>query len=150
MNSNCVVIKNFSKEIKFFEVLIASQNGEGDVEIYKQLLGVYTFDNYFESLYMIIFNTITFAYLNGSTINGPLSIAGYIATLLPNDIIIYIGELLPKGYSRSKYHSAVLTPDGRITFYGGMAKAHKVSLIVLNTTSFEWLNFLQKPLPSSS
>ncbi|RHZ88808.1 hypothetical protein Glove_21g160 [Diversispora epigaea] len=39
------------------------------------------------------------------------------------------------------YHSAVLTSDGRIICYGGISISDKTispSLIVLNTTSFEW------------
>ncbi|RHZ88690.1 hypothetical protein Glove_21g313 [Diversispora epigaea] len=121
---------------------------------------------------MVIFNTITFKYSNGSTINGPLGMTGYTATLLPNGIIIYIGGKAwsdtadttipiinitmydinedswnsttaksPNDILDRSYHSAVLTSNGRIICYGGIAELYKAvspSLIVLDTTSFEW------------
>ncbi|RHZ88875.1 hypothetical protein Glove_21g300 [Diversispora epigaea] len=131
--------------------------------------GYYEFDNYTEYFKdMIIFNTITFTYSIGSTINRPPSVAGYTATLLPNGIIVYIGGKVwngivsiknitmydikedswnytiarfPKDIEDRSYHSAVLTPDGRIICFGGISIFHitvSPSLIVLNTTSFEW------------
>ncbi|RHZ88641.1 hypothetical protein Glove_21g244 [Diversispora epigaea] len=117
---------------------------------------------------MIIFDTITFTYSSGSTIDGPLSMSGYTATLLPNGIIMYIGGLAqnytiisikniimydinenswnyttaksPKDIEDRSYHSAVLTNDC-IICYGGVERFYATvspSLIVLNTTSFEW------------
>ncbi|RHZ88859.1 hypothetical protein Glove_21g268 [Diversispora epigaea] len=135
--------------------------------------GGYLFDNYTEFFNdMIIFNTITLTYSNGSTINGPPSMFGYTATLLPNGIIMYIGGRTAVSttisiknitmydvnddswnYTIAKsqnviedrsYHSAVLTIDGRIICYGGAGVKSLTfisispSLIVLNTTSFEW------------
>ncbi|RHZ86285.1 hypothetical protein Glove_52g42 [Diversispora epigaea] len=132
--------------------------------------GFYVFENnteYYKD--MIIFNTLTFTYSNGSNINIPSSMVGYTATLLPNGIIIYIGGrdmngeiILIKNITMydinedswnstitksqndiedRSYHSAVLTSNGRIICYGGIAKLYAAvspSLVVLNTTSLEW------------
>ncbi|RHZ88858.1 hypothetical protein Glove_21g266 [Diversispora epigaea] len=132
--------------------------------------GFYHFGNsstptFFED--MIIFNTITLAYSNGSTIDGPPRMRGYSATLLSNGIIMYIGGVgaivipiinitmydinedswsstiaeSPNDIQDRGFHSAVLAPNGLIICYGGASlKYYEVSpsLIVLNTTSFEW------------
>ncbi|RHZ88689.1 hypothetical protein Glove_21g312 [Diversispora epigaea] len=120
------------------------------------IFGGFGASDYFKD--MIIFDTITLTYSNGSTINGPLGMAGYTETLLPNGTIIYIGgevwnslvsiknitmyDIIEDSWNYATAKSPNAS-DGRVICYGGITKisitaSPSPSLIVLNATSFEW------------
>ncbi|CAJ0628841.1 10287_t:CDS:2 [Entrophospora sp. SA101] len=113
---------------------------------------------------MNILNTISLTWSSGSIVNAPLraGVAGFTATLLPDDTILYIGgedtsgdmvswDKLPLydikndtwNYittsgdvpSSRKGHTAILAPDDHIIIIGGSPVSQ---FIVLDIKTYEW------------